>query len=362
MKLFHVFVLLISFITVNAQPAYLAAVMKDGKWGYIDPQGNWVIQAKFDAALPFSEGLAAVNIGYVGGMDESKMSTGKWGYIDAKGNWMIEPQFEDARSFSEGLACVNQGARIVSWDAPTVIDGKWGFIDKKGNWVIQPQANIQYNNFSEGLARYRRTDKNQFGFIDEKGKVVLDEIMESSDFSHGYSLLLSEIYVDKKGKHAMTFTEATDFVQGMACVRKDESYFMINTKGKKLFDLPGRGIIGDSLVMAETFKDEKISWGYMNLQGRWIIEPKYLWASPFSEGMALVKESETSPYKCIDKKGATLYTLQLADEAKVHFRGIRAGLLLQSYGSGKGAFTFINIDGKPVGEAYDAAHHFTRVN
>ena len=35
---------------------------KDGKWGYCDEHGRWVIQPRFDLASRFSQGLAAVAV------------------------------------------------------------------------------------------------------------------------------------------------------------------------------------------------------------------------------------------------------------------------------------------------------------
>ena len=50
---------------------------------------------------------------------------GKWGYIDKNGNIAIKPKFDYAEGFQEGRA------RIVLY-------GKWGYIDKDGNITIDP--------------------------------------------------------------------------------------------------------------------------------------------------------------------------------------------------------------------------------
>ncbi len=47
---------------------------------------------------------------------------GKYGYIDKTGKYVINPQFDYAGSFSEGLAVVEIG-------------GKWGYIDKTGKFI-----------------------------------------------------------------------------------------------------------------------------------------------------------------------------------------------------------------------------------
>ena len=51
----------------------LAAVYKDGKWGYINTKGEQIVECKFDDAYYFNEGFARVK------------KDGKWGYINTKG-------------------------------------------------------------------------------------------------------------------------------------------------------------------------------------------------------------------------------------------------------------------------------------
>ena len=71
--------------------------------GYIDKEGNIIIECQFEAAREFtSDGLAAVQL------------NGKWGYIKADGSWLLKPQFDDAHSFSNGYATVklNSGQTI----------------------------------------------------------------------------------------------------------------------------------------------------------------------------------------------------------------------------------------------------------
>ena len=122
---------------------YLFSIEENnGKYGYINIDGNVIITPQFDYAESFSEGLALVKV------DE------KCGFIDKKGTIVITPQFDywGTASFSEGLACVK-------------VDGKCGFIDKKGTIVITPQFDYA-ESFSEGLALVKVDGK--CCFIDKK--------------------------------------------------------------------------------------------------------------------------------------------------------------------------------------------------
>ncbi|MCL2046809.1 MAG: WG repeat-containing protein [Oscillospiraceae bacterium] len=71
-----------------------AAVMRNGKWGYIDTEGNIIIDFIYDDALSYSSHLAAVKV------------NDYWGYISLSGDMVIEPIYEYARGFYEGSAAV----------------------------------------------------------------------------------------------------------------------------------------------------------------------------------------------------------------------------------------------------------------
>ena len=79
----------------------IAAVMKDGKWGFIDADGKVVVDYQYEMAQSFANGMAAVMVGE------------KWGYIDAEDFGMkIQPAFNAARDFSsEGTTFVIDGER-----------------------------------------------------------------------------------------------------------------------------------------------------------------------------------------------------------------------------------------------------------
>ena len=66
----------------------LAAVLKNGRWIFVDDTGNETDLGNFQKARSFSDGLAAVEEGNL------------WGYIDMQGNVVIEPQFEEADPIS----------------------------------------------------------------------------------------------------------------------------------------------------------------------------------------------------------------------------------------------------------------------
>jgi hypothetical protein len=86
------------------------------KCGYLDENGNIAIEAQFDEAKPFSEGLAAVKV-RVDGFD-------KWGFINLQGKMVISPKFESVDSFKNGLALVSEPPLVPK-----------GYINQQGQYV-----------------------------------------------------------------------------------------------------------------------------------------------------------------------------------------------------------------------------------
>jgi hypothetical protein len=88
------------------------------KFGFFDEEGKVVIDPRFDFALPFSDGLAAVCEGCVFHRDgeHGSYEGGKWGYIDHRGNLAIGLQFDRAHPFVQGKARVQKGKEWFTVD------------------------------------------------------------------------------------------------------------------------------------------------------------------------------------------------------------------------------------------------------
>ena len=128
-----------------------------GKMGFINKNGEWIIEPVYEKARAFKNGLAPV------------MKDKTWGYINTKGEVVIMFQYKDAEIFSDdGLA-------------PVKSSKNWGFINTKGQLVIEEKYYItaggfsifQKNNpkgFLNGLARVK--EKKSWVYINTKGEVL----------------------------------------------------------------------------------------------------------------------------------------------------------------------------------------------
>lgn len=90
-------------------------VKKDGKYYMVNGEGKKISEQGFDDAQPFAgKEPAAVCV------------NGKWGFVDTAGNFVIEPQYEAAKSFSLNLGAV-------------CMDGLWGYVNTSGEVRIPCQ-------------------------------------------------------------------------------------------------------------------------------------------------------------------------------------------------------------------------------
>lgn len=182
-----------------------ALIKEKGKWGFIDIKENNITEAIYDNAYDFSEGLAAVNIGYkekkktIFSLNHiqsqsnsySDSNLGKWGFIDAKGKAIIPLIYDEVESFENGLAivklniqygCIKKlGDTIIPIEFNEIIklpnalyavrnNSKWGILNH-GNQVILP---IEYDNIRAlDQISIAVLKDNHYGAFNSEGKQVL---------------------------------------------------------------------------------------------------------------------------------------------------------------------------------------------
>ena len=284
-RIMRVYLLLL--LVVSAQRCHAGQDQPGGKGAAHSETGSIVIQPQFESACPFSEGLAAVQIG--------KKEDGKWGYIDKSGKLVIDPQFDYAEGFSEGLAAVRSG------DEKT---GKWGFIDKSGKYAIPPRWD-HASRFSGGFSIVRTGDivTGKERVIDKQGSYVSDlEAGVMLPCENGMTLVGINVswddrgvsrhfgFVDKSGKYVIDqkFDDAFCFSEGTAAVR-----------------------IGDA---------ERGQWGFIDSTGKFVIDRQWGCAYVFKDGMASVAMAGglTKRWGAIDRTGQIVIPLEFPEPLSFH--------------------------------------------
>jgi serine/threonine protein kinase len=293
----------------------LAGVKQDGKWGYVDKTGREVIALKYNSAYSFNGELAIVSL------------NGKWGYVDKTGQEVIALKYDLAGSFSEGLArvrrngkwgCIDKTGREVialKYDLADEFseglvwvrrNGKWGCVDKTGQEVIALKYGLA-DEFSEGLARVRRDGKE--GYVDKTGQEIIALKYDlAGSFSEGLARVRrdgKEGYVDKTGREviALKYDLADEFSEGLARVKQNGKWGYVDKTGQEVMAFKYDSAYSFSGGLALVILNNK--WGYVDKTGQEVIALKYDSAYPFLKGLAWVERDSKGFY--IDKNGTEYY-------------------------------------------------------
>lgn len=141
----------------------LGAVVKDGKIGFVDAQGRTVLPFAYDYAV--REGVR-VDYLFRDGCCPMTDAQGACGLIDRTGRWVVEPQYDCIETASES------GCRIVTRD------GKYGLLGPDRSLVYLPVYDcIEFAADGEGILLTRDGIRWKSDF---EGKVVRSLVYDNS--------------------------------------------------------------------------------------------------------------------------------------------------------------------------------------
>ncbi len=253
------------------------AVSRFGKnsirYGLITRTGDLITIQRYKSIGPFKDGLAAV-----------KYKNG-YGFINCKGQMVIDNKYDKVSNFSEGLAVVQK-------------NGVCGYVNRKGEEVV----NLEYSkclDFEDGRAviykGYRRG-----GVIDTLGNYVIEpSINRLLNSSNGKVLVRDNSYrfyyiTEETGLYNGYYQKAGEFQHGVAAVKSDDHWGIINQRGIEIippkYDKIGKFQDGYAIVKIKQFS------GLSNLEGEAIIQPEYEYISYAGKGLFRVEQGDKIGY------------------------------------------------------------------
>jgi hypothetical protein len=264
-------------------------IVRDGKYGYIDHTGKIVIRPQFIWAEDFWRGLGSVYVcGRYASIDSSgkllphrvavegrlepKHEGQKVGFVDEHGEFKINPTFDDALPFSDGLAAIQ-------------INKKWGFIDAVGHQIIQPKFSNAYY-FREGVGIAQLPDSGDV-LIDKSGKVLATEygfvdlvsngrVPATRGGKNGYLDLRGEVVIP------LVYDDGRSFSDGLASVKKENKWGYVDRDGRTVipFDFDEAGQFGNGLAPARA----GTRTGFINKSGHFAFDLAFRYAPGFLTG------------------------------------------------------------------------------
>ncbi|MEZ4939317.1 MAG: WG repeat-containing protein [Saprospiraceae bacterium] len=248
----------------------IAPVYQQGKWGAINRRGQLVLPAEYSAVAPCSEGFFAI------------YKNGKWGFADTFGTVKIAPEYTAVQPFSEGFSGVYQ-------------NGRWGFIDKKGSRLVPNDEYSQVQPFFYGVAPVKGIGT-RWGMIDKSGKLVLPT---------NYSVLVQippHYILAKHPEHEGGTWDIIDLVtkKHISEVSLDTigtNKWVLNLNGKHGLFAPEEDVLIPPVYEQTGWRVEETGWikvqqngkwGWVDKRGKQMLPCKYILASQFRDGRALV--------------------------------------------------------------------------
>ncbi len=137
----------------------LLAVRENGKWGFIDLSGEFVIEPAYDE----------VNVGFFNGFCMAKQD-GKWGVIDTSGRFLIEPVADHPQKIIivEGAT---QSEAVFSID----VNSKHLLLDSDGKILFEGKSIRPFGPLGN-LFTYEKDGK--IGLLSKEGEVIEEHIFE----------------------------------------------------------------------------------------------------------------------------------------------------------------------------------------
>lgn len=271
----------------------LIPVQRGDYWGYINPQGEWVINPQFYDVEKFEDGLAKVKIrGRTVGRPGFKLGrslnkTDIWcGVIDETGKYVIPPNYNRMSNFCNGFCEVE----IFVYDSIRQQDlTSYAIIDKTGKYIIPPSYNSMSISCCDEMCEVRssfydsiqRKYVNSYGIIDKNGNYKPKP--EGFICSNSYKLPCNVV---EYGDSVIIYDNCGNVIKSLLCSKN----------GKRFEDL-NDGFTGITYYNGD--KNSKIC--IIDSVGDIIIDGLG-YACPYSEGLAAVCYDYREVF-FIDKKG-----------------------------------------------------------
>jgi len=260
----------------------LARATLNGKVGYIDRTGKFVIEPVFDEASPFRSGLGrawAKRAGFVG-------------VIDKTGSWVFRTNYQQLHL---AVGDAHNPEAVFGWDFRRVVH--WGFLDVDGHIVVDADFDQMIQHCADGrMVAYK--NKEWFSFR-ANGSPLQPKEARLIDVSCNAVAPLAIKVGDKFGfvdasldpLTSVQFDAVVGVVPGVKNVKTDGKWGRIGPDGRWLLE-PKFDYLSDGADLFVASIDGKR--GFMRSDGTWLIEPKFDASRLRGDGTAFVTVSDAT--------------------------------------------------------------------
>lgn len=330
----------------------------DGKYGFLNADGNEITPAKYDYVDYFTDGLAPViindKLGFINesgtevsplkydiasfggsydtygatnfnGRDYLNVSVNhKYGIINKEGKEIIAPKYDNSFYFRDGYATVS-------------VNGRYGLIDRSGNEVVPLIYDYVWSSFDDGLALVELDGKD--GFINKNFELVIPIEFNANLFCNGFANVYSNGkygFINTSGELVIPYQYSfvRDFRNGLCIVRHygQEDNTCIDETGKQVIptEYDCHWVNSDGSIIV----DLNGEYGCIDTNGNITIPFIYDWIDTFDNGLVYAELNGKSGLLDIEGNQLTEFTYDINS-------------MLSSTDDGQGGYYYKgSIDGK----------------
>ena len=290
---------------VRERPGYKS---KDDMGGYMDASGEWAIEPKVSVGDNFLQPFCAAN-SFVGepyamapSLVDKERDICRYGLIDKRGDWLMEPRFKyldayfDSKQTQVGLA--------VAAESSGGDESLCGFIDNTGNWVIPPTFKFAFTFVGE-YAWVGDAETELVGLITQDGQWAIPPKYQAAfsiDAARAFvrdpqsklvgvlDLFQDSWILEPRWYHAWTESSHT-YVMAMTEKGGPVGIYAMDT-GETVLEPTYKSLSYGSSYLIAVQELESGLWGYIDIEGTWVIKPSFKDAYSFRNGLACASPSE----------------------------------------------------------------------
>ncbi|MCA9145666.1 MAG: WG repeat-containing protein [Planctomycetaceae bacterium] len=295
------------------EPVFPIAGGAAKQWGAIDSNGRILVSTSYERVSRAYAGppwLLCDTHHEVGQEGALLISDDEWCYVCAEGSYRVHPLVRDVvRVINYGESLFAIVTSTIAPHGPDWSGVKPSFVyDPFGRW--QPPTGVYpHERFTEG--RVVISHNGRFGFADRTGKVVIDAKFDRAlHFQEGLAAVMKGEkwgFVDLDGKTVIPFQYDMSGIfhdgKAIVAVSTGDSPFFIDREGRRLGDvqLSDWRVFQSYALFSEGLRiqglppnDEgELFYGYKDAADEWVLAPRWLHISKFSEGLAAVIAPQT---------------------------------------------------------------------
>lgn len=316
----------------------VAAAQKDGKWGWINLYGEWIIPTEYDERpADWESGLCSVR------------KNGLYGIINTANEVIVPLEYERPLWIHSAKETVGHTAYISTKKDDEII-----FFNAKGEMIeSEPERLVEHNTlcFTSKIERYLKEADSKV--VNHKGETLLEfagapficwvgEFHNGmapffiAPFDGGSANLAGGLtyygYVNEDGELVIPVQFVANYLKmqwsnwnsdrrmqfedGQALVKSEQQYALINQKGEIVKELPASlGRI--DTVSGHGLRETSIGW--INKSGELIYESteakwKFVERGFNSNGFAVMSNGQTKQFKVVNHKMEEIYSQAFFDD------------------------------------------------